>query len=45
MKKFKRQKALGLFDIDFRLEKLSKLNDPLEKLGKNIDFETFRSVI
>lgn len=45
MKKFKRQKALGLFDIDFRLEKLSKLNDPLEKLGKHIDFEMFRSVI
>lgn len=45
MKKFKRQKVLGLYDVDFRLEKLSKLNDPLEKLSKYIDFEMFRSVI
>jgi len=42
MKKFKRSKAIGLFDEDFRLEKISKLGDPLDKLSKGIDFELFR---
>jgi transposase, IS5 family len=42
MKKFKRSKAIGFFDEDFRLEKLSKLGDPLDRLSKGIDFELFR---
>jgi IS5 family transposase len=32
----------GFFDEQFRLDKLSKQNDPLEKLNKHIDFEFFR---
>lgn len=35
-------KARGLFDEQFRLEKLSKKRDPLEQLGSHIDFEFFR---
>ena len=35
-------KARGLFDEQFRLEKLSKKQDPLEKLSSYIDFEYFR---
>lgn len=45
MKRFKRHKDLGLFDQDFRLEKLSKLGDPLERLANGIDFEMFRSFL
>jgi len=45
MKKFKKHKDLGLFDQDFRLEKLSKLGNPLERLSKGIDFEIFRSLL
>lgn len=36
------QKSRGLFDEQVRLEKLSKLQDPLERLGSHIDFEFFR---
>ena len=43
MKTFKRSKAIGFFDEDFRLEKLSKLGDPLERLSKGIDFYRDRS--
>jgi len=32
----------GLFDEQFRLDKISKQNDPLEKLQAHIDFEFFR---
>ncbi len=35
----------GLFDEEFRLEKLSKHGDPLEKLNKYIDWEIFRPVL
>jgi transposase, IS5 family len=45
MKTFKRSKAIGFFDEDFRLEKLSKLGDPLDRLSKGIDFELFRPVL
>jgi IS5 family transposase len=45
MKTYKRHKSLGLFDEDFRLSKLSKLGDPLEKLGGGIDFELFRDLL
>ena len=35
-------KNSGFFDEQFRLEKLSKQKDPLEKLNAHIDFEFFR---
>jgi IS5 family transposase len=35
-------KARGLFDEQFRLEKISKKQDPLERLSSYIDFEYFR---
>jgi hypothetical protein len=34
--------ARGLFDEQFRLEKLSQKKDPLERLSSHIDFEFFR---
>lgn len=37
--------ALGFFDDHFISEKLSKLNDPLEKLDKYIDWKIFNSAI
>lgn len=36
-------KARGLFDEQIRLEKLSKKQDPLERLNSYIDFEFFRN--
>lgn len=36
---------IGFYDIDKRLERLDKLNDPLKVLSKLIDFEIFRSEI
>ena len=45
MKSFKRNKAVGFFDEDFRLEKLSKLGDPLERLKEGVDFEIFRALL
>jgi transposase, IS5 family len=36
-------KLRGLFDEQIRLEKLSKLQDPLERLSTHIDFEFFRA--
>ncbi len=44
-KSFKRHKAIGFFDEDLRLSKLSKLGDPLEKLAQGIDFELFRDLL
>lgn len=41
-KTFYMSKARGLFDEQVRLEKLSKKQDPLEKLSSHIDFEYFR---
>ena len=35
----------GLFGEEFRLEKLSKLGDSLEKLNKVIDWEIFRGIL
>jgi hypothetical protein len=35
-------KLRGLFDVQFRLQKLSKKRDPLEQLSSHIDFEFFR---
>ena len=45
MKAFKKHRDYGFFDQDIRLSKLSKLGDPLEKLSKGIDFETFRNIL
>ena len=45
MKVFKRSKAIGFFDEDFRLTKLTELGDPLERLSKGIDFELFRPLL
>lgn len=45
MKKFKRHRDYGFFDQDIRLTKLSQLGDPLEKLNKHIDFESFRALL
>jgi IS5 family transposase len=38
----KTNKQKGIFDEEFRLDKLSKPNDPLEKLQNHFDFEFFR---
>lgn len=46
MKKvFKRSKAVGFFDEDFRLHKLTQLGDPLMRLSQGIDFEIFRPAL
>ena len=45
MKKFKRSKAIGFFDEDFRLTKLTELGDPLHRLTQGVDFEIFREVL
>ena len=44
-KKFKLHRAMGLYDMDFRLEKLTKLGDPLERLNKCVDFQMFREFL
>jgi transposase, IS5 family len=36
------KKYTGLFDEQFKLERISKLGDPLEKLNATIDWEVFR---
>ncbi len=41
----KKQPARGFFDEQETLAKLSKLNDPLEKLNNCIDFEIFRETL
>ena len=38
-------KARGIFDEQIRLEKLSKKQDPLERLSTHIDFEFFRKLL
>lgn len=38
-------KQFNFLAEDSRLERLSKMGDPLEKLGENIDFEQFRAII
>src|SRR5215510_5536908 len=45
MKTFKRHRDYGFWDQDIRLSKLSQLGDPLEKLGKGVDFEMFRALL
>ena len=36
------KKSSGLFDEQFKLERISKLGDPLEKLNATINWELFR---
>ena len=38
-------KTSGLFDEQFKLERISKLGDPLEKLNATIDWEVFRYIL
>ena len=45
IKAMKKQSTSGLFDEQFRLEKISNQKDPLEKLRAHIDFEIFRSTL
>jgi IS5 family transposase len=45
MKRFKRHRDYGFWDQDFRLNKLSQLGDPLEKLNKGIEFEIFKLIL
>jgi len=44
-KKYKEIGANQLFAEEFRLHKLSKQGDPLERLNKVIDWEYFRSIV
>lgn len=37
------RKTPGLFDLHFRYQSLTKAGDPLEKLGRLVDFEIFRA--
>lgn len=37
--------ASGFFDEPFRLQELTQMGDPLERLNKHIDFETFRELL
>ena len=39
------KKSRGLLDNQFRLDNISKLIDPLEKLNRYIKWEDFRSII
>lgn len=43
--KYKDKQARGFFDEEFRLQKLSRQHDPLEKLLRHIDFELFRQLL
>jgi transposase, IS5 family len=40
-----RNKSKGLFDEQFRLDKISNQNDPLAKLNQHIAFELFRKTL
>ena len=42
---YKRKEQRGIFDEEFRLEKLSQTNDPLEKLNRRINWEMFRPML
>ncbi len=36
---------MSLFDEQFRLEQISEMGDPLERLNTNIDFESYRALL
>ncbi|MDR1543187.1 MAG: hypothetical protein LBS50_02000 [Prevotellaceae bacterium] len=42
-KQYRQTGKISLFDRENRIEKLSNLGNPLEKLHKVIDFEMFRT--
>ena len=44
-KRYKRHRDYGFFDQDIRLNKLSKLGDPLERLNQGVDFDIFRDFL
>jgi transposase, IS5 family len=44
-KYFMTKKTAGLFDEHFKLERISQLGDPLEKLNATIDWEVFRYLL
>jgi len=43
--KYKQKKTKGLFDEEFRMQQLTKNNDPLIKLNEKIDWEIFRPLL
>jgi IS5 family transposase len=45
MKHFKRHRDYGFWDQDFRLTKISKLGDPLERLKEGVNFELFGELL
>lgn len=45
MSKYKRTNTTSFFSEDYRLEKLSKQGDPLERLNNVVDWEYFRDTI
>jgi len=45
MKNYKSTNTTSLFSEDYRLEKLSKQGDPLERLNKVVEWEYFRDTI
>jgi len=45
MRKYKKSGTTSLFSEDYRLDKLSKQGDPLERLNKVIEWEYFRETI
>jgi len=40
-----KSKAIGFFDEDFRLDKLTKMGDPLIRLADGVNFEIFRNYL
>jgi len=44
-RKMRKTKSHGLFDEHFRLEKISKIKDPLTQLNQFIRWEDFRPVL
>lgn len=45
LRRMKRVRQGGLFDLPEHLKKISERGDPLEALGRAVDFEVFRSVL
>src|SRR4030043_336948 len=42
---YKKKKTCGFFDEEYRLEKLTRSNDPLVKLKERIKWELFRQIL
>ena len=45
IEKYKTKGNKGLFDEQFTIERLSVIGNPLEKISKVIDFESFRATL